>query len=721
MKVQRTSPKSLTDPSETESDNLSAKAASDSPIARKAPERFHAARPREAPVSIEPPQQHVPVPSLDLGSNVEINTNVRVGEQEVLPKKDRLAQFLRNLEKAKPASTMVGAKSLVRSTLNRVENAHSGVAFNTDNVGYDSAKWVDDGRMYPIPEKNWRETSNPDVARGRSKGHNTFVATNGAITIASVPEPGSSPRIFFQKNGADGRGIYLDGEVIALRRDASEPEIDDQMLAKTALLVASGVIDPSILRPEVLSKISPMLGKGESIDDVLSHFSSRLDEGSVRNAIGELAEAANRSARAVEAAPEVQSKGRDWYDWNRSWGFSLLSRENPRFRRGEYLIGWNQEAGQNVSHFGDKSSPSRSKARFESQLRSFAPQLGEIVYTNSGSDAVNLSFDIARRVGLIRNGIAEPKRKDAPALDLAVARMTGVLPTKLPETSEIRPGMAFFQGVYGAGRGEGASLNWRKYISNKSMIDASRFQIPSPTTKTLNPTDRLEVARLVALEEEALTKIRALAEDPEFPIGAIFIEPIQSSKGVLAYRPEFMRQLRGLADELRLPIIADEVFTVGRTGKFFAFEHYPQFEPDYVVFGKGLGVNGFATYNRQGVDEKNLPPKQQIGKFTTGEGSQGDFHKSAEILRAIEEDRLMERAEFIGARLQEALRDIQRDHGAEPEASAFGGLIGWVPPEGVASGPDSERVGSARRRMNPPLDLTDAQLEHAIRDIRGEM
>jgi 4-aminobutyrate aminotransferase-like enzyme len=662
------------------------------------------------PVSIEPPQRHVPIANLELGDTPEI-----------LPKKERLTQFLDGLKSARPASTMVGAKSLVRSILNRVENKHSGVSFNTDNVGYDSAKWVDDGRMYPIPDRNWRQTANPEVVRGRSKGHNTFVGANGAITIASVAEPGASPKIFFRKNGADDRGIYLDGERIDLRSEALDvqPSADtshQQMLTRAALLVAAGVLDSALLRPEVRDEVSTMVGELGAIDDA----ALPLDEGKFRSAIADLAEAANKSARAMEMVPESKTKGRDWYDWNRSWGFSLLSRDNPRFRQGEYLIGWNQEAGQNVSHYGDQTSPSQSKLRFENLLRTFAPNLGEIVYANSGSDAVNLSFDIARRVGLIRSGLAEPKRKPAPAFDLALARTTGLLPKKLAEKSEVRPSMAFFQGVYGAGRGEGAALNWRKYVSTKSMLDMSRYEIPSPTTKTLNPTDPKEVARLSAIEDEALAKIRALATDLDFPIGAIFIEPIQSSKGVLAYRPEFMLRLRNLADELALPIVADEVFTVGRTGKFFAFEHYPLFEPDYVAFGKGLGVNGFASYNRQHVSTSKVPPRQQVGKYTTGEGSQGDFHKSAEILRAFAEDGLMQRASVVGARLQEALREIQRQHGAEPEASAFGGLVGWVAPEGVAQGPDFERVGSARQRMNPPLDLTDAQLEEAIRDLRGQ-
>ena len=70
---------------------------------------------------------------------------------------------------------------------------------------------------------------------------------------------------------------------------------------------------------------------------------------------------------------------------------------------------------------------------------------------------------------------------------------------------------------------------------------------------------------------------------------AILVEPIQGEGGIREADPAFLKGLRALCDEHGLLLIYDEVQTgVGRTGKFFAYEHYGV-APDILAFAKGIG------------------------------------------------------------------------------------------------------------------------------------
>jgi len=70
---------------------------------------------------------------------------------------------------------------------------------------------------------------------------------------------------------------------------------------------------------------------------------------------------------------------------------------------------------------------------------------------------------------------------------------------------------------------------------------------------------------------------------------AILIEPVQGEGGLRPVPKEFMQELRQLCDEYGLLLILDEVQTgVGRTGRFFAYEH-SGVTPDIMAIAKGIG------------------------------------------------------------------------------------------------------------------------------------
>lgn len=72
-------------------------------------------------------------------------------------------------------------------------------------------------------------------------------------------------------------------------------------------------------------------------------------------------------------------------------------------------------------------------------------------------------------------------------------------------------------------------------------------------------------------------------------VGAVLVEPILGRGGVIVPPDGFLRGLRELTREHGALLVFDEIWTgLGRTGKWFAFEH-EGVVPDLLCLGKGLG------------------------------------------------------------------------------------------------------------------------------------
>lgn len=72
-------------------------------------------------------------------------------------------------------------------------------------------------------------------------------------------------------------------------------------------------------------------------------------------------------------------------------------------------------------------------------------------------------------------------------------------------------------------------------------------------------------------------------------IGTLILETVQGGAGIIPAPPAYWREVRAMCTELDVVWIADEVQCgVGRTGRFFAFEH-AGVVPDIVTLAKSLG------------------------------------------------------------------------------------------------------------------------------------
>ncbi len=118
---------------------------------------------------------------------------------------------------------------------------------------------------------------------------------------------------------------------------------------------------------------------------------------------------------------------------------------------------------------------------------------------------------------------------------------------------------------------------------------------------------------------------------------AVILEPIQGEGGVIPAREEFVRTLRDVTEDKGVLLIADEVQSGLRTGKFMALEHYGV-QADIVAMGKGI-ANGVPI----GLTLLNFDvPRSKHG--STFGGNPLSCRALATTLRILRRDGLMEKA-----------------------------------------------------------------------------
>ncbi len=132
-------------------------------------------------------------------------------------------------------------------------------------------------------------------------------------------------------------------------------------------------------------------------------------------------------------------------------------------------------------------------------------------------------------------------------------------------------------------------------------------------------------------------------------VAAIIVEPVQGEGGFNIAPPEFLQKIRAICDQHGIVMVVDEIQTgFARTGKLFAVEHSGVI-PDLMTMAKSLG-GGFPISALTGKAEMMDAPVAG-GLGGTYAGSPLACAAGLAVLEAIEEEKLIDRANAIGDRI----------------------------------------------------------------------
>ena len=207
---------------------------------------------------------------------------------------------------------------------------------------------------------------------------------------------------------------------------------------------------------------------------------------------------------------------------------------------------------------------------------------------------------------------------------------------------------------------------------------------------------------------------------------AVLVEPIQGEGGIRVAPRAFLRALRAICDAHGLLLIIDEVQSgVGRTGKFFAYEH-AGIAPDIVAIAKGIGggfpLGAFLTTAEAG---KGMTAGTH---GTTYGGNPLATAVGNAVLDVVLADGFIEAVASKGLRFKQKLASLKDRHGdIIVDVRGEGLMLGLqlrVPPASFAAAGRAEKVlvipaADNVVRLLPPLVISDSEITEAVQRLEA--
>ena len=218
---------------------------------------------------------------------------------------------------------------------------------------------------------------------------------------------------------------------------------------------------------------------------------------------------------------------------------------------------------------------------------------------------------------------------------------------------------------------------------------------------------------------------------------AILIEPVLGEGGYVVPPQSFMKRLRELCDQHGILLIADEIQSgFGRTGRWFAFEHFGII-PDIMTVAKGLasGMPLSGVFSRMELMKKWVPGSHG----GTYGGNAVAAAAAVATIQAMKEEDMPGNARRRGEQLMIGLGHLQEEFSAIGDVRGMGLMIGAEfrtherkPDKAAAKaivhacqerrlllltcGPWDNTI-----RWIPPLIVTEEQIGHALSVFRESL
>jgi len=215
----------------------------------------------------------------------------------------------------------------------------------------------------------------------------------------------------------------------------------------------------------------------------------------------------------------------------------------------------------------------------------------------------------------------------------------------------------------------------------------------------------------------AYNNIEALDKAVNEETAAVILEVVQGEGGVYPANAEYVQAARRICDERGALLIVDEIQTgFGRTGKFFAIEHFG-ITPDLLCCAKSLAGGVPMGAVLIGKNVKNLTPGVHGSTFG---GNPLSCAAANAALDVIKEEDLAGQAEAKGKYLMEKLKAIQSPN--IREVRGLGLMVGIEMKQKVApyikalqeANIIALNAGMTVIRLLPPLVITYEQLDHLV-------
>ncbi len=184
-------------------------------------------------------------------------------------------------------------------------------------------------------------------------------------------------------------------------------------------------------------------------------------------------------------------------------------------------------------------------------------------------------------------------------------------------------------------------------------------------------------------------------------VAVMVVEPVMGEGGFLVPPDWFLPAMRKLADKYGFVLVFDEVQSgIGRTGKFFAFEHFGV-NPDLICVAKSLGA-GLPLSGVIGRAEiMDAPVASGIGG--TYVGNPLACRAAIEVLKTIDADKLLDRAVHVGERIKEHFLRLQDRYAVIGDVRGLGAMVGM-------------ELVEDRATKKPAKGLTGRIAQHALRN-----
>jgi 4-aminobutyrate aminotransferase/(S)-3-amino-2-methylpropionate transaminase len=202
-------------------------------------------------------------------------------------------------------------------------------------------------------------------------------------------------------------------------------------------------------------------------------------------------------------------------------------------------------------------------------------------------------------------------------------------------------------------------------------------------------------AALEALQRALVTQVAAET------VAAIVVEPVQGEGGFVVAPQEFMEGIRRICDDNGIVMVVDEVQTgFGRTGSFFAIEHY-NVEPDLITVAKSIAA-GLPLSGVLGRAEiMDAPAPNAVGG--TYVGNPVAQAAALAVLEVFDEEGLVERAAVVGETIRARMLEWQERHEEVGDVRGLGAML-------------AIELVHDRESKNPAPELVAAVCDQAFRN-----